>query len=129
MNSYGMQAKAHWQRWLPTRYAGLTDPESFFTELGQRVETRIGDLMMELAGPDQPEAGYLETVGRLNNARARATEIVLRESVLLDPEPGTEEMGEDPTSDPVDGPMLTDWIPVVENLTDPYWSQLREQNG
>lgn len=126
MNSYGTQAKAHWQRWLPTRYASLPDPESFFTELGQRVETRIGDLMMELTGPDQPEEGYLEKVGRLNNARARATEIVLRESVLLDPEPGTEEMVTDPTSEPVDAPMLTDWIPVVENPADPYWSRLLE---
>ncbi len=129
MNSYGMQAKAHWRRWLPTRYAGLTDPESFFTKLGKQVETRIGDLMMELAGPSQPEASYLETVGRLNNARARATEIVLRESVLLNPEPGTEEMVDDDPPSAPDGPMLTDWIPVVENLSDPYWSRLREQNG
>jgi hypothetical protein len=134
MNSYGMQAKAHWQRWLPTRYASLTDPDSHFTELGREVETRIGELTMELAGPDQPSEGYLEKVGRLNNARSRATEIVLRESVLLGPEPETREPTEELDSDgaspgPAGRAMLTDWIPVVEDPTDPYWSPLHEEQG
>lgn len=134
MNSYGMQAKAHWQRWLPSRYASLSDPDSHFTELGRQVETRIGELTMELAGPDQPSEGYLKKVGRLNNARSRATEIVLRESVLLDPEPETQDLAEEPDSEEKSpgatrAPMLTDWIPVVEQPSDPYWSQLREQSS
>lgn len=134
MNNYGMQAKAHWQRWLPTRYASLPDPDRHFTELGQQVAAQIGDLTMRLAGPDQPGEGYLEKVGRLNAARAQAQEIVLRESVLLEPEPGMRDLNPDEREDPTEpeptaelAMMVTDWAPVVEDPTSSYWSRLGEQ--
>jgi hypothetical protein len=37
---------------------------------------QIADLTAQLAGPDTPGESYLEKVGRLSNARSRATEIV-----------------------------------------------------
>lgn len=38
---------------------------------------QIADLTAQLAGPDVPGESYLEKVGRINNARSRATEIVM----------------------------------------------------
>ena len=90
MNQYGMQAQAHWARWLPTRYAAIQDPDAFFTDLGTEAANRIADLMMDLAGDDPPGEEYQVKVGRLNMARLRAQEIVLPELVLLEPEPETD---------------------------------------
>ena len=54
MNRYGAMARAHWARWLPQRYATISDPDSFFSTLGQETEQQIDALATELAGDDQP---------------------------------------------------------------------------
>ena len=89
MNSYGRRAMEHWRRWLPARYSSIQDPEAFFSMLGQQAESQILDLAEQLEGPDLPGEGYLEKVGRLNMAKKQAEEWVLREVILLDPEPET----------------------------------------
>jgi hypothetical protein len=91
MNHYAAMAQAHWARWLPTRYAAITDPDSFFSDLGTRVSDQIDQLALELAGDDPPGESYLEKAGRLGAARHQAEEIVLPEEVLLPPEPGSDE--------------------------------------
>jgi hypothetical protein len=91
MNRYGAMAERHWRRWLPSRVAAMTDPEGFFSRLGREVEAQIEELAAELAGDDPPGEGYLEKLGRLNMARLRAEEVVLRERVLLPPESGLED--------------------------------------
>jgi hypothetical protein len=96
MNQYGVMAQEHWARWLPTRYATITDPGSFFSDLGTRVEQRIDGLALQLAGDDPPGETYLDKAGRLGESRHRAEQLVLAEEVLLTPEPG---VGEDETSD------------------------------
>jgi hypothetical protein len=88
MNRYGLMAQQHWAQWLPTRYAAIEDPDSFFSDLGKRVADRIDILALQLAGDDQPGEGYLGKAGRLGQARHQAEEIVLAEMVLLDPESG-----------------------------------------
>ncbi len=98
MNRYGQLAQEHWRRWLPTRYATIPNPEDFFSTLGQETEDQVFDLTDQLAGPDPLGEGYLEKVGRLNNARMRAEEIVLADLVLLPPEPETLEDEEEETS-------------------------------
>ena len=77
MNRYGAMARAHWARWLPQRYATISDPDSFFSTLGQETEQQIDDLATELAGDDQPGEDYLAKAGRLTAARSQAEEIVL----------------------------------------------------
>jgi len=94
MNSYGRRAMEHWRRWLPARYRSIQDPEAFFSMLGQQAESQILDLAEQLEGPDLPGEGYLEKVGRLNMAKKQAEEWVLREVILLDPEPATAEAGD-----------------------------------
>jgi len=91
MNRYGLMAQKHWARWLPTRYAQIEDPGSFFSELGMRTAERIDSLALTLAGDDQAGEGYLGKAGRLGQARRQAEEIVLAELILLDPEPGAED--------------------------------------
>jgi hypothetical protein len=91
MNRYGLMAQEHWVRWLPARYAAIEDPDSFFSDLGTQVATRIDQLALQLAGDDQPGEGYLGKAGRLGQARHQAEEIVLTEMVLLQPETGLED--------------------------------------
>ena len=91
MNHYGTMARDHWARWLPTRYAGISDPDSFFSDLGTRAERQIDQLALELAGDDPPGEGYLEKAGRLGEARHRAEELILPREILLPPEPGADE--------------------------------------
>lgn len=91
MNQYGEMARSHWARWLPSRFATIEDPRSFFTRLGEEAAGRISDLAYQLAGDDQPGEGYLGKAGRLGEARHRAEQIVLAEMILLEPEPGTED--------------------------------------
>ena len=124
MNHYGSQAMTHWRTWLPNRYATIPNPEEFFEDLGRQVQTEIAQLSTQLAGEDPPGESYLDKVGRLNMARTRAEEIVLRERVLLAPEPGADpEASEEPVpADPADG-----WIPLIEDETSPYWAQVRER--
>jgi hypothetical protein len=91
VNHYGDMAQEHWARWLPHQYAAIEDPDSFFLDLGNRASERIAELASEFAGDRRPGEGYLERVGRLGQARRQAEEIVLREMILLEPEPGADE--------------------------------------
>src|SRR5689334_15124896 len=100
MNRYGAMAQAHWARWLPQRYATISDPDSFFSTLGQETELQIDDLAAELAGDDQPGEDYLAKAGRLTAARSRAEEVILPQQILLAPEPETSE-------DPEEKDLLT----------------------
>lgn len=91
MNRYAVMAREHWARWLPSRFAGIEDPDSFFSALGTRVALQIDSLATDLAGADPQDEGYLEKAGRLGEARHRAEQIVLSQEILLAPEPGADE--------------------------------------
>lgn len=95
MNKYGAMAQKHWQRWLPKRYAALDDPEAFFTELGEHVSDEIATLERDLAGPDHPGEDFMAKVGRLNMARFNAESDLIRQLVLLTPEPGADDDAEE----------------------------------
>jgi hypothetical protein len=96
MNRYGLMAQKHWARWLPSRYAQIEDPGSFFSDLGRLTAERIDSLALDLAGDDRPGEGYLGKAGRLGQARHQAEEIVLADLILPEPEPGAGEDGADP---------------------------------
>ncbi len=71
------------------------DPEAFFGQLGEQVESQVQELAQTLAGPDQPGEEYLQKVGRLNMARLQAEEAVLTDLVWIsgpeeDEEPATD---------------------------------------
>jgi hypothetical protein len=121
MNQYGTMARDHWARWLPGRYAHITDPDTFFANLGEEVAQQIGDLMMDLAGDDPPGEGYLAKVGRLNMARLQAEELVLAERVLLEPEPAASEDHEPP------GTLTPAPAPARVDRNHPLWDQVNAE--
>lgn len=122
MNRYGLMAQQHWAQWLPQRYATISEPDSYFSTLGQEVQTQIEDLMLELAGDDQPGEEYLAKAGRLTAARSRAEEIVLPERVLLAPEPQT---SQDPEDDSQPPPSLN--LPQVVDRSHPAWAEVNAE--
>jgi hypothetical protein len=95
MNEYGAMAEHHWQRWLPQRYASIESPEAFFAELGEEVSAEVADLWAELQAKagNPPGEDFVDRIGRLNALKKQAEEIVLRDRVLLPPEPGVEDDG------------------------------------
>jgi len=86
MNKYGAMAQEHWKTWLPSRYATIQDPDSFFSELGIEVSDRIASLEIDLLGPDDPSEDFFTRVGRRNMARLQAEEMTLPELALLPPD-------------------------------------------
>jgi hypothetical protein len=93
VNRYGVMAMRYWARWLPGAYAAISDPDAFFTELGEEVAGQVEELAERLAGEDRPGEGYLDRVARLFTARAVAEEIILPQRARPEPE---SESGEEP---------------------------------
>ena len=122
MNRYGLMAHRHWAQWLPQRYATISEPDSYFSTLGQQVAQQIEELTLELAGDDQPGEEYLAKAGRLTAARSRAEEIVLPERVLLTPEPET---SEDPEDDSQPSASLA--LPEVVDRSHPAWAEVNAE--
>jgi broad specificity phosphatase PhoE len=90
VNRYGAVAMRYWVQWLPTAYAGISDPDAFFTELGEEVAGQVEELAERLAGEDRPGEGYLAPLSRLFTARAVAEEIIVPQRVKPEPEAGEE---------------------------------------
>jgi hypothetical protein len=105
MNQYGTLAQQHWKRWLPARYAAISDPGAFFTALGDRVASDIAGAWAEMSAAEGNPAGegYLDRVGRLNMIRKQAEELVLDALVLLPPEPAAGDDGAGPGDGPPAG--------------------------
>ena len=125
MNRYGRLAQQHWAKWRPNQLSQIPDPETFFTDLGEEVERQIEALEIALAGDDPGGEDYLEKVGRLRTARMTAESQVLREMVLLEPEPGHPE-AEDPQDRDLPPGVIgqTDWMPMVLRPGDPGYDDL-----
>jgi hypothetical protein len=122
MNRYGVMARSHWARWLPRQYATISDPDSFFSTLGQETARLIDELAAELAGDDRPGEGFLEKAGRLAAARSQAEEIILPQQVLLAPEPET---SEDPAEN--DPATASGERPLVIGRSHPLWAEVNAE--
>lgn len=75
MNQYGAQLQEQWTLLDPARarQAGT----EFFERQGDLAQTQIEVLTPLIVGPDQTDETYMQKVGRINNARLRATELVM----------------------------------------------------
>ncbi len=123
------RARAHWQQWRPNELAQLADPQAFFEELSREAQRQIEDLGAHLAGQGPPAEPYQEHAGRLQMARFDATALVMRDLVLLPPEPGhPDEETEQP--DPMGSPDPDDgWLPVVLMPDHPRYHDLDDDPG
>lgn len=86
MNGYGRSAQRTWQELAPMAYAEIEDPESYFAELGEQAADQVGDLTLQMQGPDLPNETYFQKVGRINAAKMQAEEIVRAELLTPDRE-------------------------------------------
>ena len=118
-NRYGAMARSHWARWLPQQYTTISDPDSFFSKIGQEAARQIDELTTELAGDGQPGEDYLARAGRLTAARSQAEEIILPQQILPPPEPGA---SEDPEEN--DPPPASTQRPLVIGRSHPMWAQI-----
>lgn len=82
MNRYGQQAMRHWQDTRLDQVRDLTDPEAFFTQMGEDLEQAVEELERKLAGSPPPEETYTQRVQRLTMARFEAESRVLRGMLL-----------------------------------------------
>lgn len=122
MNRYGVMARSHWARWLPQQYTAISDPDSFFSAIGQEAARQIDELTTELAGDGQPGEDYLARAGRLAAARSQAEEIILPQQVLPPPEPGA---SQDPEEN--DPPPASTQRPLVIGPGHPMWAEINAE--
>lgn len=79
MNKYGQLLRTQWETVDPTFVSSLSDPTAHFSQMGERVQQEVLELLPSLEGADPAGESYLQKVGRLNAARQQAEEIVLQE--------------------------------------------------
>lgn len=108
MNRFGRLAMAIWAETAPESLAEIEDRDAFFTMLGMDAEGAWFELSRQLAGPDLPGETWLEKVGRINNARLRAEEIV-RSEVLMPPSSTVTSEQEEPEDLDWIDPSLVFW--------------------
>ena len=120
MNKYAEIARQHWTRTDPARVQAMADPETFFRELGEQVESQVQALATQLAGPDQPGEEYLQKVGRLNMARLQAEEAVMTDLVWIS---GPQSEEEAPATDWVSETMRA--IHDADPDNEPPWTEVR----
>lgn len=144
VNKYGRMAWQHWARWRPGQLLAILDPAGFFAQLGEEVEEQVTSMAAEIAGDSPTGESYLDRTGRLGHARFTAEATVLREMVLLPPEPGHPEAEQDPAGrptspwdleelrtgdtqqpedpdDPGPWPRPAPWLPILMRPGDPYF--------
>ncbi|MGM7669273.1 TnpV protein [Microbacterium sp. A93] len=121
MNKYGKHAQETWKILAPTQYAQIPDPEAYFTTLGEDAETSVGDLLVQIAGPDPKGETCLQEVGRLNAARAQAEEIVGAEMLTPQDQDSTDE-DEDSEDEPspisIDLKFMREFRPLHRELVE-----------
>ena len=126
MNTYGKFAQEAWKTTAPAEYALIPDPDQWFEALGEEATQRVGELMMELAGPDPVGETYLEKVGRLNASKMQAEEIVRAE--MLTPDPSVQQ---EPEEDEEES-GVTQMLRVVEQINREdraYWDEVARQEA
>ncbi|HWL43143.1 MAG TPA: hypothetical protein VNQ73_09375 [Ilumatobacter sp.] len=86
MNHYGQLLQSQHRIARPSEHAMIADPETFFTEIGEQVQSEITELRDRMLGsqrPDETLEGYRR---RSYQALSAATEIVLADQHLTTPD-------------------------------------------
>lgn len=86
---YGLMAQKHMQTYLPRMYSGIADPETYFSELDERVMDLVEETTRDLLVGVTLSMDTVEREQQLNSAKAQAEEIVLANEVYLPPERGS----------------------------------------
>jgi hypothetical protein len=104
MNRYGRMALERMREFQPEVLAGIEDPDSYFSNLGEDLAQRIEELAERIAGPARPGESYLDRLGRLREARISAASDIMAQV-------GVPEQENDQA--PAWPAAVTGWMPVV----------------
>lgn len=85
MNEFGQIAMSHWQKHRPLEFQQIPDPQAHFSAMGDQAQQQATQIEEDAIRSLPPTSDYLQDVGRRNQARLSAREIVLAE-MLLPPE-------------------------------------------
>jgi hypothetical protein len=106
MNRYGQIALERMRRYQPEVLAGIEDPDSYFSSLGEDLERQITELAAAIAGPDRPGEDYLVKLARLREARITAESEILRQvGAPLEQEDPAEAWPREPAWTPIGAPL------------------------
>lgn len=135
MNEYGQMAMDHWQRFRPSQYRQIEDPESHFAALGQEAQERATRIEEDVFRSLPTTRDYLQRIANRNQARSAAREIVLADLILppeaeTDPEETDPEVPRgarvDPTGMPTD-PNHPLWAALEDDEISPQQFQTRRK--
>ena len=87
MNRYGAMAKSHWQEWMPGRYRRLEDPDRYFEQLGEWAQIEIEALVTAMLATEPADLTEQQKPGWRAMARLNAEDQIIRELILISPEP------------------------------------------
>lgn len=121
MNKYGKHAQETWKKLAPTQYNLIPDPEAHFTMLGEEAENSVGELSVQIAGPDPKDETYLQKVGRLNAAQMQAEEIVRAEMLTpqeQDLEDEEEDLEDEPSPISIDLEFMREFRPMLREVVE-----------
>jgi len=79
MNRYGQMALERMEQFQPEVLAGIKDRDSYFSSLGEDLESQITELAERIVGPDRPGEEYLTKLARLREARLTAESEIMRQ--------------------------------------------------
>ncbi|MFJ2629308.1 hypothetical protein ACIO6T_39615 [Streptomyces sp. NPDC087532] len=100
MTNYALEAQAYWRRWLPHTHANLTDPDSFYQQLGEDIQDRVvtvWDALIEIhLTPDITD--HAKRAGLLQLLRREAEHAVMQALVQLPPEADTAQPATEPAA-------------------------------
>ncbi len=102
MNHHGRLALEFSQQHRPRALAAIPDPDAYFTRIGEEIAVGVSRLRDQILGPAREGEGPDALRIRSSQAQAAATEVVLSQHPLFQPEevdPETEEWTEDPDLD------------------------------
>jgi hypothetical protein len=100
VTNYALEAQAYWRRWLPHTHANLTNPDSFYQQLGEDVQDRVitvWDALTEIhLTPDITD--HSKRAGLLQLLRREAEHTVMQALVQMPPEADTAQPHTEPAA-------------------------------
>lgn len=96
VNRFGRAAESAWRTLAPSAYEAIPDPRAHFSALGIEAVRQWADLWPQLLEPDTPGEDFQTKVGRIENAKLRAEEILRAELLTPPPEVQASEPEDEP---------------------------------
>ena len=129
MNSFGQQVQQHWKTWLPSRYAQIEDPTTFFASVGEQIEDQVTQSAAAMESEQAASLAQMDSlarVGRLNAIDKSAREIALSEW-LLEPETSPDENEVESSMSEAEMPFM-DEMGMPVDRTHPLWEMSAEDH-